>query len=165
MKSRINLQTNKYENKQRKKTLLNVCFSIFFLRDKLSGLLQTCTIGLIRVILIVNYYGVGWKDYLRSHLLKWVCVFWWSRWRCSTKVTSLTTIELNQMKTVAQVLETSAIFTDNTSFWNYPRPTNILISQKILVLVKREINFLGWDGVKELLCLNYSQNLVTYRLY
>lgn len=47
------------------------------------------------------------------------------------------------MKTVAQVLETSAIFTDNTSFWNYPRPTNILISPKILVLVKREINFLG----------------------
>ena len=69
------------------------------------------------------------------------------------------------MKTVAQVLETSAIFTDNTSFWNYPRPTNILISPKILVPVKREINFLGWDGVKELLCLNYSQNLVTYRLY
>lgn len=47
MKSRINLQTNKYENKQRKKTLLNVCLSIFFSRDKLSGLLQTCTIGLI----------------------------------------------------------------------------------------------------------------------
>ena len=70
MKSRINLQRNKYENKQRKKTLLNVCLSIFFSGDKLSGLLQTCTIGLIRVILIVNYYGVGWKDYLRSHLLK-----------------------------------------------------------------------------------------------
>ena len=114
-------------------------FPFFFLRDKLSGLLQTCTIGLIRVILIVNCYGVGWKDYLRSHLLKQVSVFWWSRWRCSTKLTRLTTIELNQMKTVAQVLETSVIFTDNTSFWNYPRPTNILTSPKILVLVKREI--------------------------
>ena len=139
MKSQINQQRNKYENKQRKKHCWMFVYPFFFLRDKLSGLLQTCTIGLIRVILIVNYYGVGWKDYLRSHLLKWVCVFWWSRWRCSTKVTSLTTIELNQMKTVAQVLETSVIFTDNTSFWNYPRPTNILTSPKILVLVKREI--------------------------
>ena len=128
MKSQINQQRNKYENKQRKKHCWMFVYPFFFLRDKLSGLLQTCTIGLIRVILIVNYYGVGWKDYLRSHLLKWVCVFWWSRWRCSTKVTSLTTIELNQMKTVAQVLETSVIFTDNTSSWNYPRPTNILIS-------------------------------------
>lgn len=117
------------------------CLFIHFFFREISCLVcsKLVLLVLLESLLIVNYYGVGWKDYLRSHLLKQVCVFWWSRWRCSTKVTSLTTIELNQMKTVAQVLETSVIFTDNTSFWNYPRPTNILISPKILVLVKREI--------------------------
>lgn len=117
------------------------CMFIHFFFREISCLVcsKLVLLVLLESLLIVNYYGVGWKDYLRSYLLKQVCVFWWSRWRCSTKVTSLTTIELNQMKTVAQVLETSVIFTDNTSFWNYPRPTNILISPKILVLVKREI--------------------------
>lgn len=117
------------------------CLFIHFFFREISCLVcsKLVLLVLLESLLIVNYYGVGWKYYLRSHLLKQVCVFWWSRWRCSTKVTSLTTIELNQMKTVAQVLETSVIFTDNTSFWNYPRPTNILISPKILVLVKREI--------------------------